>query len=522
MASSINADNGVVSGSSGVKTTADTSGVLALQSNGSTGLTLNTSLAVGVGSSPSYGTSGQVLTSAGSSAAPTWTTLTPSIVGATPFTTNISQEVTFSAGTSVTYFGSRRITLDANREMLILGGTTSANIYAIVYDSSTSTFGSPVTVRTNVAMCGAILAAADKVLVVSCTGTSTNLEAVILSVSTNTITVNTAATATLAGNIRVPSGSSYFSLVAVGSSFVFSYTRATTVKAIRALTVSSNTVTIGAETVVDSTANDAPYLIAYSASVVMCVYQASSLLNATPYTISGTTITAGTSATTTFSGVSSNWQPIGAFQSGQIGILYSSGASATSVAVISLSGTTALISTVVAISEAYSAAAFIWALVGNQVIVSYSGSVNVVTNTAGTASAGAQNDATENDINGAIFPNYIIINGGNTTTKFSISGSNPLVQTISGYAINGQYATANLLRTWDGTSMVVRFLAVSATKAGFPYNSFYTNLDGTPGFTNPLAIGNDAVLGGTGASLWAIQLISSTAGTYLLSKVTIS
>ena len=49
MPSTINADNGVVSGSSGVKTTADTSGVLALQSNGSTGLTLDTSLNVGVG-----------------------------------------------------------------------------------------------------------------------------------------------------------------------------------------------------------------------------------------------------------------------------------------------------------------------------------------------------------------------------------------------------------------------------------------------------------------------------------------
>jgi hypothetical protein len=72
MPSTINADNGVVSGTSGLKSTADTSGVLALQSNGTTGLTLNTSLALGVGSSNSTGTSGQVLTSAGSGAAPTW------------------------------------------------------------------------------------------------------------------------------------------------------------------------------------------------------------------------------------------------------------------------------------------------------------------------------------------------------------------------------------------------------------------------------------------------------------------
>lgn len=77
MASSLNADDGVVSGSAGLKSSADSSGVLALQSNGTTGLTLNTSLAIGVGSSPSYGTSGQVLISSGSSAAPTWGASTP-------------------------------------------------------------------------------------------------------------------------------------------------------------------------------------------------------------------------------------------------------------------------------------------------------------------------------------------------------------------------------------------------------------------------------------------------------------
>jgi len=54
---------------------ADTSGTLQLQINGTTpAVTLNTSGAVGVGSSPSYGSSGQVLTSGGSSAVPTWTT----------------------------------------------------------------------------------------------------------------------------------------------------------------------------------------------------------------------------------------------------------------------------------------------------------------------------------------------------------------------------------------------------------------------------------------------------------------
>lgn len=43
---------------------------------------VNLAGALGVGSSPSYGTAGQFLTSAGSGAAPTWTTL---VSGAEPF-----------------------------------------------------------------------------------------------------------------------------------------------------------------------------------------------------------------------------------------------------------------------------------------------------------------------------------------------------------------------------------------------------------------------------------------------------
>jgi len=90
MPSTINASNTT----GGVITTGDGSGILQLQSGGTTGLTVNganvtvagtftagngtinisTSGAIGVGVSPSYGTTGQVLTSAGSGATPTWST----------------------------------------------------------------------------------------------------------------------------------------------------------------------------------------------------------------------------------------------------------------------------------------------------------------------------------------------------------------------------------------------------------------------------------------------------------------
>jgi hypothetical protein len=68
MAVTINADT--VTGAAIV--TADASGELALQAAGNTGLTLNSSRAIGVGASPSFGTSGQALLSAGSGAAPAW------------------------------------------------------------------------------------------------------------------------------------------------------------------------------------------------------------------------------------------------------------------------------------------------------------------------------------------------------------------------------------------------------------------------------------------------------------------
>ena len=82
--------------------TGDTTGNLVLQVNGTTpSLTLNAAGAHGVGSSPSYGTSGQVLTSAGSAAAPTWATpstgamtfISVSTVSGTPSTVDITSGI---------------------------------------------------------------------------------------------------------------------------------------------------------------------------------------------------------------------------------------------------------------------------------------------------------------------------------------------------------------------------------------------------------------------------------------------
>jgi hypothetical protein len=72
MTTTINADTVV----GGAVVTADASGLLGLQAAGNTGITLNSSRAIGVGATPDFGTSGQLLTSSGSAAAASWTTVT--------------------------------------------------------------------------------------------------------------------------------------------------------------------------------------------------------------------------------------------------------------------------------------------------------------------------------------------------------------------------------------------------------------------------------------------------------------
>jgi hypothetical protein len=98
MASTINA---LTTGVGGVQTTGDTSGALTLQvNNGTSALALNTSGAFGVGSSPSYGTSGQFLTSAGSAASPTWTTVAAPNVSGGATTTSSAVDITLTSSSN--------------------------------------------------------------------------------------------------------------------------------------------------------------------------------------------------------------------------------------------------------------------------------------------------------------------------------------------------------------------------------------------------------------------------------------
>ena len=143
MTTTINADTIV----GGAVVTADASGVLGLQAAGNTGITLNSSRAIGVGASPSYGTAGQVLTSAGSAAAPTWSANSPttsatangSIAAGAPVivdTAGTVSSIVDTAATTVTPYGVFQSAADTSSNGMGMCLDTKRNqVISIVYAS---------------------------------------------------------------------------------------------------------------------------------------------------------------------------------------------------------------------------------------------------------------------------------------------------------------------------------------------------------------------------------------------------
>ena len=184
------------------------------------------------------------------------------------------------------------IALDATRTCFLFGGTTC---YAIIYDASTQTWGTATSVRTSIASAKftGVKSATDQVLVCTCDAT-TGFEAVTLTIAGTAITVNTGTkgTATLAGDIA-----EIGKVIAVSTSWVVAYGRATTVSAIRAITISGTTPTIGSESAQGVTAATAPNIYA-SGSIVRTVNCDATSVYCKPFTVSGSSLSAGTAAST--------------------------------------------------------------------------------------------------------------------------------------------------------------------------------------------------------------------------------
>lgn len=370
-----------------------------------------------------------------------------------------------------------RVELDANRTCFVFGET---DCYGIVYDASTQTWGSPTLIRATIAgtRYSAILSGTNQVLVVSC-NTTTGFQGVTLSISTNTITVNTAASVVLAGN-----NASIGQLVAVGSSFVVSYGRATTTAAIRAITISGTTVTIGTETALDTTIASSANLFA-SGSIVRCIYQdASFAVTAKPYTVSGSTLSVGTAATATATAAS-----LRTFLNAN-GNIVSEYINTTHFATIfKLTGTTEAASSVSLGTAPSSIQNAAYVAIGNKAVFlsAPAGNIwyaNILTDTAGAASAGTEITGT---VSGASLSGLAGLFVSGSTAKFAWNSS------------SGSASTGTFSFDCSGASPVLsdaKFFVGASTN----YSAFQAQPLSQTRATSTLIAGLSAISIGTGAT----------------------
>jgi hypothetical protein len=133
--------------------TGDTTGALQLQVNGTTpSVTLAANGSIGVGSTPGYGTSGQVLTSAGTGSAPTWATVSSGVTLVTSTTATAASSVIFT-NLSTTYglylleFDSTFISTTSEGLYFTVSSDNGATYYASGYRNN-GTYSSAATTST--------------------------------------------------------------------------------------------------------------------------------------------------------------------------------------------------------------------------------------------------------------------------------------------------------------------------------------------------------------------------------------
>jgi hypothetical protein len=366
------------------------------------------------------------------------------LFGEVPYGPDAGGVVTF--GTADDIAATIAVTLDADRTVIFV--SNSIAVQAIVYNSSTQAFGSSVLVRSAAISnrMSAIKSATDRVLIVSCTVT-TGMQAVVLSISGTAITVNTAATLTLANNCSaIGNGSQNGSaIVQVGSSFVVPYNDGPGNKGMLvAITISGTTPSFGSESIVlYSSSNALPIIYDINGTVCLVFSNNGVTFGAAPYTVSGTTLTQGTVGSFAIDSnnffvttVGSRWA-----------VLYRD----TNMrgAIISVASTTATVSTVQLGSGTASARQVMEVNGSNIVCVADNNDnplsvyVNVLTDTAGTASAGTEVvltplAGTSPGIYGyatdGIYYGFYATASLYTTFKLSNSGAQPTVTALKTYS----------------------------------------------------------------------------------------
>lgn len=323
---------------------------------------------------------------------------------------------------SLTSVGAKltRISLDANRTMLICGANSNGNIYGVVYDASTLTWGAPTLLRATGSFYQAILSAANQVLLISC-DTTTGLQGVTCTIAGTGITPNAAASVVLAGNIT-----QFADIAVVGAAFVFAYSRATAVQAIRAVTIAGTTVTIGAEQALSGTSNSSVMrLFAVSAAVVLTFSVTNSTnIFAKPFSIAGNVLTPGTEVSFATDMADFRAMVMGA----RWAVVYSA-STTLRCAVVSVAGTVATATTVASspgIGTSSNIQTFTESLVvGGKVLVGSTGNSSTLSfamfsDAAGTATTGTSY-STALSSNPGMGPSTVVVSG--TSITFAIPTS---------------------------------------------------------------------------------------------------
>lgn len=340
-----------------------------------------------------------------------------------------------------------RVSLDANKTLFMFQGISlgRGNAYAQVYDASSQTWGAIATIATGTVNPGGLAFVSSSVaLCIYAIGTT--LYARTLSISGTTITVNSASTASTAST-------SYYNISTINSGSLYVIVGLGSPAYCHAVTVSGTTATAGTSVSVSGTTSYSissvgtgnafePCVFAVTTSSFLIFTFSTTNLNATVGSISGTTITLGSTVSTACgatvqsfiqSAIGSNWITSVLTNSAVLQIIHSvSGTTVTSNATATWGGSNG---SAMLVS-------------GNKAIVVAHTSTtpayfNIVTNNSGTPSLGTEvqfalgtTSAAPVPIgifgNTALFSAYGLLSGNNTYFVFSvdISGSSPTLSNV--------------------------------------------------------------------------------------------
>lgn len=518
-------------------------GTLAIANGGTNSSATPTAGGVGYGTGTALaysavGTAGQALISNGSSA-PTWGTY--GSFGADMTAVDYLLTLSSAVGSSARM---QSVSLDGISELMIIYGDTSA--HAVVFNTSTNTFGTPVLVRTATLTATPTIALAKisstSVLVCSLPSGDTALETVVLTISGSTVTVNTPlATFLAAGSDLITANTR---LVTVGSSYVLNYaTSSGGLQKFRAITVSGTTPSIGSELAYSGgTLASQHHSYAYSSSILLAFSMTSATtVYAYPITVSGTTLTGGTQATKTTTG---NFICTGVLSTGRVALAWRQAGGGTA-SLVSVSGSTATITDAAQLLSVSSWSPQIQ-IFSNQAFVlggvaSGLDQISVLTDTSGTPTVGTPlTITTAGGLNGYLSSGKVFFattNAGNSAYyQYGISAGAPVLEKTFQNVTNVAAVTtptttiysqplSGLPQSSSNKNTILRTSAGKSTNGSSTTFPFLVSFDATypaklQQSANPFTAFNDGI---SDAVNWGLPTpTSSTATTIQLRKVTLA